>query len=352
MNESEEQQVRQQFHFNPEKGWINDPNGLIYAGGEYHLFYQHYPHDTKWGPMHWGHATSKDLLSWEYKPIALYPTKDEYIFSGSAILDEEGNMRLFYTAHNPTTGEQKQHMAISKDYIHFEKFEGNPIIDNPKENVDYKIDFRDPKVIKNTKLGGYTMVLAAGSKIEFYHSSNMINWEKSGEFYPGAIGFDGICECPDLIDFGERYALTMSIIVNPGTTDEYHVMQYFIGDFDGNTFINTQEFSPRQLLDFGEDNYAMVSFAETDEVILMGWGENWKDARENTNDEFFGKMTLARRANLVKREGLYYIAQEPIAPKDNIKKIVSESNEMLVIEDEGYYEIFADQGIISISYNI
>ena len=142
--------IRPQFHFTPKKGWINDPNGLCYANGVYHMFYQHYPDDTKWGPMHWGHATSKDLLSWEHQEIALYPTEDEYCFSGSAIIDDEGVMRLFYTSHNPKTGEQTQSMAYSSDYIHFEKYNGNPIIENSKDSSCFKKDFRDPKVIKKT----------------------------------------------------------------------------------------------------------------------------------------------------------------------------------------------------------
>lgn len=342
--------IRPQFHFTPKKGWINDPNGLCYANGVYHMFYQHYPDDTKWGPMHWGHATSRDLLSWEHQEIALYPTEDEYCFSGSAIIDDEGVMRLFYTSHNPKTGEQTQSMAYSSDYIHFEKYDGNPIIENSKDSSCFKKDFRDPKVIKNKVKGGYTMVLAAGENIEFYSSSDFINWTYSGSFAPGKLGFGGICECPDLISFPEKDVLTMSIIVNPGQEDEYHVMQYFVGHFDGDTFVNEQPFQPDQLLDFGDDNYAMVSFSGTDEVILMGWGENWASARANTNTEYFGKMTLARKASLLKVGNRYLISQKPIVFDEKVVRLEAEGKVLITVEDEGYVEIFAENGTKSLSW--
>lgn len=345
--------IRPQFHFTPLLGWINDPNGLCFVNDVYHLFYQHYPDDTKWGPMHWGHAISRDLLNWEHQKIALYPTEEEYCFSGSAIIDDDGIMRLFYTSHNPKTGEQTQSMAISRDYVNFEKYEGNPIINNSMSSPDFKKDFRDPKVIKNKKSGGYTMVLAAGESIEFYGSSDFINWTYTGSFTPGKLGFGGICECPDLISFKEADVLTMSIIVNPGTEDEYHVMQYFVGEFDGKTFINKQPFEPDQLLDFGEDNYAMVSFfgtPETDGAILMGWGENWHSARKNTNTEYFGKMTLARKAHLVQTGNRYLITQKPIVWDEKVVRLVAEDKELIIIEDQGYYEIFADNGTKSLSW--
>lgn len=139
---------RQIVHFTPQRGWINDPNGLIYADGEYHMFYQYYPYDTKWGPMHWGHAVSRDLLTWKHLPVALYPTESEYVFSGSAMIDrenimgfkngEKAPMLLFYTSHNPETGEQMQSMAYSTDYVHFEKYKGNPILKNHIGEAGYK----------------------------------------------------------------------------------------------------------------------------------------------------------------------------------------------------------------------
>lgn len=377
--------VKNNFHFNPPSGWMNDPNGLIYIDGTYHIFYQHYPDDTKWGPMHWGHAISKDLKSFEHLPIALYPREDEYVFSGSAVLDTENvsglgrdgksALLLFYTGHNPITGEQQQCLAYSTDYVNFKRFAFNPIILNI--NTDYlsefgiefgdatesmyskfKPDFRDPKVVANAIKGGYTMVLAAGEKIEFYHSLNLLDWSYTGEFVTQYT----ICECPDLIKFdvkndesGEvvtKYTLIMSY-VEPAVEDaeEKHGNIYYIGDFDGDKFICDQN-SGTQKLDYGRDFYAATSFAGTDEPIIMAWGEDWNQARENTAKDFFGKLTLARKLKLVKIDGDYKIAQEPIVDEDKISIVEHEGKEYKVIKDNGYVEAFADGGCFSYSQNL
>lgn len=398
------------YHFTPPKGWMNDPNGLIKIGDTYHIFYQHYPLDTKWGPMHWGHAISKDLLHFTHLDIALYPTEDEYIFSGSAVLDTENVsglakddkpvLLLFYTAHNPVTGEQMQSMAYSHDYIHFEKYAENPLIRNEVADANYKKDFRDPKVFRNQVIGGFSMVLAAGDHIEIYHSENLLGWNQTGSFYPGEYGYAGICECPDLICFNFKnkdiYVMTMSMIYTKALAEqESHVMQYFIGEFDGNTFSISQDFDEHMLLDYGEDNYAMVSFSETEKVTLMGWGEDWNKARQNQATDYFGKLTLARTAKLTEKEGKLYLAQTPIGweaeesnpenSKDSqtveyclaegeeifIKNlpIVNFGNELkigdlkirrpergdchiCVYEDHGFVELFADYGLISYSQNL
>lgn len=384
-----------QFHFTPPKGWTNDPNGLIKINDKYHLFYQHYPHDTKWGPMHWGHAVSTDLTSWEHLPIAITPTETEYAFSGSAILDTENvsglgkddspALLLFYTAHNPKTGEQQQCVAYSTDYVTFARFDGNPVIKNVKSDKNFKPDFRDPKVIKNTVKGGFTMVLAAGKKIEFFHSDNLLSWEYTGDF-SFQYDYNVICECPDLIDFGDRYVLTMSLVVPRQGMNEMHMMHYFVGEFNGDAFISTQEFTDCQLLDYGPKNYAAVTFVGTDEPILLGWGEDWNDARNNTEKDVFGKMTLARRLTLKELEDGYFLAQEPIIDKEkyskNIREITLEEGDqdildellsiindgwelivndfvaprhtdgdckLTVISENGYYEVFADDGLIAFS---
>ena len=325
-------EIRQKYHFTPQKGWMNDPNGLIYAEGKYHIFYQHYPEDTKWGPMHWGHAVSEDLLHWEHLPIALYPTEDEYAFSGSAILDHENlsglgdgtkpPMLLFYTGHNPKTWEQQQCLAFSTDYIHFEKYGANPIVANPGEiagepNPNYRKDFRDPKVLANLVRGGFTMVLAMGEEIGFFHSTDLFHWEYTGSFVPGAFGYGGICECPDLfacrVDDEEKYVLSMSMVfANENGPGEIHLMQYFVGDFDGDTFRPCQPFAQENLLDFGKDNYAMVGFAECNELLMLGWGEDWDEARVNTHREYFGKLTLARKVQMIKVGDRYLLKQTPV----------------------------------------
>lgn len=306
------------YHFTPPKGWMNDPNGMIYVNGVYHLFYQHYPHDIVWGPMHWGHAVSTDLLHWEHKPIAIYPTKKEYVFSGSCVYDKENVSGLgtienppllaFYTAHNPVTGEQQQCIAYSTDFENFAKYEGNPVIQNKKHMPDFMQDFRDPKVFLNPVSGGFSMVLAAGHQLEFYHSMNLLFWEKTGEFAPKE-GFFEICECPDCFpvetEEGTKWILTLSLTS--------HVMPYYVGTFNGETFIeDVEDFAKREeqnggcsrkqplLLDYAADNYAMVSFANCKELLLLGWGECWDYASQTPAKNYRGKMTMARRAELVR----------------------------------------------------
>lgn len=316
------------YHFTPPKGWMNDPNGMIYVNGVYHLFYQHYPDDIVWGPMHWGHAVSTDLLHWRHKPIAIFPTEEEYIFSGSCVYDKENVSGLgtkenppllaFYTGHNPLIWEEQQCIAYSTDFEHFTKYEGNPVIENKKDTPAYKKDFRDPKVFPNPVLGGYSMVLAAGYQLEFYHSMNLLSWEKTGEFVQ-KDGFTEICECPDCFPVetseGTKWILTLSLTS--------HIMPYYVGTFDGKTFVEeisleTEETASQKtykeplLLDYAADNYAMVSFANSRELVLLGWGESWDYAAQTPAENYRGKMTMARRAELVKEEKAWRLKFAPV----------------------------------------
>ncbi len=313
---------RPKVHFTAPKNWINDPNGMIYLNGEYHLFYQHYPDAANWGPMHWGHAVTRDLIHWRHKPIALYPDELGYIFSGSAVYDKE-NVSGFgkegkpplvavYTNHS-LEGEEVQSIAYSTDYEHFEKYYGNPIAVNDEKN-----DFRDPKVFYNPIMKGYSFVVAGGEEVDFYFSSNLKDWRKTGSFKAGVNGFGGICECPDCFpietEAGTKWVLIVSIIVPKDKKGKplaegghfmSHVTQYYIGDFDGSTFVDTEKFKEPLMLDFGTDNYAPVTFQNLEEKVIMGWADNWAYANETPSTEFRGKMTIARKVELVKTsEGL------------------------------------------------
>lgn len=396
-----------QYHFTPQKGWTNDPNGLVYIDGVYHLFYQHYPHDIVWGPMHWGHAVSTDLIHWEHKPIAIYPTEEEYIFSGSCVYDRENVSGLgtkeqpplvaLYTGHNPVTGEQQQCVAYSTDFENFKKFEGNPVIKNMLEDAGFQKDFRDPKVFINTVKDGFSLVLAAGSKLEFYHSENLLFWKKTGEFDPGVRGFAGICECPDCFpletEAGVKWILTVSMILSEDKVGmpvaergfiNSHVMQYFVGEFDGETFVDTERATTPLILDYGLNNYAMVSFLHSPEPLLLGWGENWNYVYKIPVEKVRGKMTLARKVRLVKTAAGWRLQFEPVGnveakdhwkgvipvgesqalfggSKDGLKISVTEDEffvwdtsarrvlhgdcNVAVLRDGSYYEIFADGGL-------
>jgi fructan beta-fructosidase len=201
---------RPQFHFSPEKHWMNDPNGMIYYKGIYHLFYQYYPKDIVWGPMHWGHATSTDLVHWKHKEIALFPDKLGLIFSGSAVVDinntsglgtkENPPMIAIFTYHNMEIEKagkintQSQGLAYSLDEGEtWKKYDGNPIIKNPELK-----DFRDPKVFWNEETKEWNLVLVAGDHAQFYTSKNLTNWNLQSEFGKNIGAHGGVWECPDL----------------------------------------------------------------------------------------------------------------------------------------------------------
>lgn len=420
---------RPKFHFTPQKGWMNDPNGAIYIDGYYHLFYQHFPFDIVWGPMHWGHAVSKDLLHWEHKEIALYPDQFGYIFSGSCILDEDnvtgfgkaGKPALIaiYTSHNGQTGEQQQCIAYSTDYENFTKYKGNPVIKNTIDESAYKVDFRDPKVFKNPINGGFSMVLATGTILEFYHSMDLIHWKKTGEFDPAIHGFSGICECPDCFPIlveetqEEKWILSLSSILDeekvglPLSQKGYsnaHVMQYFVGEFNGDAFVDTEESEIPLILDYGTDNYAMVTFSNCKEPVYIGWGEHWDYVSSSPAKEYRGKMTIPRIAKLMSIDQGYRLSFAPYVETNkreyciNVWECVTIQNaynnpitisvteeeiiidrrkagelsfhealekeeytylcakrfkkgkcNVLVIEDKGFFEIFAEDGLITFS---
>lgn len=363
---------RYNFHFTPPKGWTNDPNGAICINGDYHLFYQHYPDDVVWGPMRWGHAVSKDLIHWEHKKIALEPDELGYIFSGSCIYDEnfqgQGAMIAFYTAHNPITGEQQQCMAYSFDFENFIKYEGNPIIKNQKTDDNYMPDFRDPRVFANPVKGGYSMVLAAGEQLLFYHSDDLYIWTKTGEFDPSLNGFGGICECPDCFALADKWILTLSCILPNEFVGKSiyekghyspHVMQYFVGTFDGNTFIDTERNQVPLILDYGPDNYAMITFSDyvsktvmpdddsatmDSKALMIGWGECW-DYVNNTPlikkegcVECRGKMTVAREVSLVQTYEGYRLKFDfkGLLPKKIYRLNASENEKLDIIADNGH----------------
>jgi sucrose-6-phosphate hydrolase SacC (GH32 family) len=228
---AKQEQHRPQFHFTPREKWMNDPNGLVYYDGEYHLFYQHYPDSTVWGPMHWGHAVSKDLVHWEHLPIALAPDSLGYIFSGSVVVDslntagfqagKEKTLVAIFTYHNMAFEKQgrldRQYQAIaySNDKGRtWTKYAGNPVIKSPGTP-----DFRDPKVIWHAPSSSWVMTLAAGNHIEFFTSPDLKNWTRSGTFGEKAGAHGGVWECPDLFP-----------LAVPGADQQKWVLLVSIGD--------------------------------------------------------------------------------------------------------------------------
>lgn len=292
---------RPALHYTPKKGWINDPNGLVYARGKYHLFAQYGP-EPHWGDIHWSHAESPDLLHWRDLPNAIAPDGLGMAFSGSAVYDEENASGLgtpdnppiiaMYTSH----GEQEQQsIAYSLDGESFIKYPGNPVIHNTE-----KPDFRDPKVFKNPK-GGWTVVLAAGDHVEFYGSEDLLHWQKTGSFGPDGNYSKGVWECPDLFPLALGGREVWVLLVSMGACPENlgSRTQYFLGNFDGETFTCDGSFNKPEFIDSGFDNYAGVTFFGTQERVLMGWAANWVYAGDLPTGEFCGQMTLPRALSLV-----------------------------------------------------
>lgn len=278
---------RPRIHFSPEKGWINDPNGLIYDGKQYHLFAQYYPHDTKWGPMHWLHAVSDDMIHWKDQSVALAPDHLGMIFSGSAAM-LDGQIALMYTSHGEC---EQQSVAFTQDGVNFVPYEGNPVIKNPGEK-----DYRDPKLFWNEKRGMYGVSVAAGDHVEFFASKDLVNWEKTGEF-SDQVNVPGIHECPDLVQLalpsGEKQWMMVASMIHNGNRT-----QYVLGDFDGDKFVLKDPFPQIEYMDKGWDNYAPVSFWGTEKPTFIGWASNWLYADRLPQNEFAGVMTLPRNAFL------------------------------------------------------
>ncbi|SEP92234.1 levanase [Streptomyces sp. yr375] len=238
---------RPQFHFTPEQNWMNDPNGLVYYQGEYHLFYQYNPNGNAWGDMSWGHAVSTDLIHWQQLPLALSHDDKEMVFSGSAVVDENNTtgfgttenppMVAIYTSNDIATGVQSQALAYSTDRGRtWTKYQGNPVIDIGSK------DFRDPKVqwYAPTKSWLMTVSLSAEHKVRFYSSKNLKDWTQLSEFGPaGATG--GVWECPDLFPLAvdgdpDNIKWVLVVNLNPGGIAGGSAAQYFVGDFDGTKF--------------------------------------------------------------------------------------------------------------------
>lgn len=309
---------RPALHYAPPKGWINDPNGLVYAGGKYHLFAQYGP-EPHWGDLHWSHAVSDDLIHWQDLPNALGPDELGMVFSGSAVYDEENTSGLGEDGHAPIVAvytshgdHEQQSIAYSTDGVNFTKYPGNPVIPNSE-----KQDFRDPKVFRNPK-GGWGLVLAAGDHVEFYGSEDLISWHYTGSFGPGGNYSRGVWECPDLfpLEIGGREIWVLLVSMGACPENLGSRTQYFLGSFDGDTFTCDGRFDRPEFIDSGFDNYAGVTYFGARERILVGWAANWVYANDLPTGSFCGQMTLPRVLSLVDTElGGIRLAGAPVSDR-------------------------------------
>ncbi len=362
---------RPQFHFSPKEKWMNDPNGMFFYAGEYHLFYQYYPDSTVWGPMHWGHAVSKDLTHWEHLPIALYPDSLGYIFSGSAVVDwkntsgfgQNGEPPLIaiFTYHNMAaekagrTDFQYQSIAYSTDKGRtWTKYAGNPVVPNT-ENIR---DFRDPKVMWHEVSGQWVMVFAAFDHVKFWGSKDLKKWEHLSDFGKEWGAHGGVWECPDLFpvavespgDTSQKWVLLLSI--NPGGPNGGSATQYFVGDFDGKKFSLNATFAPSVQgekavwLDHGRDNYAGVTWSdvprEDGRRLFMGWMSNWDYATVVPTEAWRSAMTLPRVLNLKKTGAGYRVFSQPV---EELKKLRAASRKLEQTDITGVLDLTQQIGI-------
>ncbi|TDL78503.1 glycoside hydrolase family 32 protein [Peribacillus frigoritolerans] len=326
------EKYRPQFHFTPEEKWMNDPNGMVYFQGEYHLFYQYHPYSTIWGPMHWGHAVSKDLIHWEQLPVALHPDEHGAIFSGSAVVDWENTTGFFddqpglvaiYTSHDTYPGSdrprQRQCLAYSSDNGRtWTKYSGNPVLVD-----ETKTDYRDPKVFWHSETKHWIQVLATGQSATIYKSPNLIDWQFASEFAEGSHA--GFWECPDLfplpIDSGKEKWVMLVSLGDTGEHAEGSRTQYFIGDFDGETFVNDHEKDTVLWLDYGRDNYAGVSWSDLPgRRIYIGWMSNWRYANQVPTKEWRGVMTIPRELSLSSSADGVRLIQKPVSEAQVLRK--------------------------------
>jgi fructan beta-fructosidase len=304
---------------------MNDPNGMVYHNGTYHLFFQYYPDSTVWGPMHWGHATSKDLVHWQQQPVALYPDSLGYIFSGSAVADKDNTsgfgvdskvpMVAIFTHHDPK-GEkagsddfQNQSIAYSLDEGKtWTKYAGNPVLKNPGIK-----DFRDPKVSWYEAGKKWIMTLATLDRVTFYSSKDLKNWVKESEFGNEVGAHGGVWECPDLfpLDYNGQAIWVLLVSINPGGPNGGSATQYFTGQFDGKTFIPYQ--TDTRWIDYGPDDYAGVTWSNTgNRKIFLGWMSNWQYANVVPTQKWRGANTVPRDLGIKKVDDKYLVTSEPI----------------------------------------
>jgi len=348
-----QEKYRPLYHFSPQYGWTNDPNGMVYHNGEYHLFFQYNPYGCKWGNMHWGHAVSKDLVQWEELPYALAPDKLGAIYSGCVVIDKDntaGFGKDAMVAIFTSAGEQQvQSLAYSLDNGRsFTKYEGNPVLTHPTI-----VDFRDPKVFWYAPTQQWIMSLATSQSITFYSSKNLKEWTQLSEFGEGIGNHDGVWECPDLfpLTYEGQTKWVLFVSINPGSPNGGSATQYFIGNFDGKTF--TPDPLPYPLwIDYGRDNYAGVTWnnvpAEDGRRLFIGWMSNWDYSNEVPTTNFRNAMTLARTLSLAHNGEHLVVASKPVKEMERLrsetislpnKTATTTTFKQLLNNNDGTYEL-------------
>ena len=351
---------RPSYHFTPLYGWMNDPNGMVYKDGEYHLYFQYNPYGSKWGNMHWGHAVSKDLVHWEHLDPAIARDPVGHIFSGSSVIDKKNtagfgkNAIIAIYTNNSVNHDEVQCIAYSNDNGRtFTKYEGNPVL-TPFDGLK---DFRDPKVFWYEKGKCWYMIVSADKEMRLYKSKNLKKWNYVSAFGKGIGQQPCQYECPDFFQLpvnGDKKKMkwVMTMNINPGCWFGGSATEYFVGDFDGKKF-TCPDANEVKWLDWGKDHYATVTFSNTgDRVLGITWMSNWQYANLTPFKQNRGANGLPRELKLYEKNGKYYISED-VAPevyalRKDTKNVVDASvagEKMLAgvaANMEGAFEIEAD----------
>lgn len=334
------EQYRPLYHHTPAYGWMNDPNGMFFKDGVWHLYFQHNPYGSQWENMTWGHSTSTDLIHWTFQGDPIQPDAWGAIFSGSSVVDKnntagfgENAIVALYTSAGEN---QTQSMAYSTDNGKtFTKYDGNPIITS---NVP---DFRDPHMFWNEDIKKWNMILAAGQQINIYSSDNLKDWKFESSFGAEYGSHGGVWECPDLMKMKvrgtdkEKWMLVCNI--NPGCPFGGSATQYFVGDFDGHKFTCESKPEVTKWMDYGKDHYATVTFdnAPNGRHVALAWMSNWQYANQVPTMQYRSANSIPRDLGLFEYKGNTYCSVTPseeitAARSKKPSKSLSEACEMVV----------------------
>ncbi|MDO4215806.1 MAG: DUF4980 domain-containing protein [Bacteroidales bacterium] len=320
------EKFRPEFHHTPVYAWMNDPNGMFYLNGEWHLYYQYGPYGSMWNNMTWGHSVTRDLIHWEHRPSAIFPDAHGSIFSGSCVVDHENTAGFgkdaviaLYTSAGDV---QSQSLAYSLDGGNtFTKYDGNPILTSDIP------DFRDPNMFWNEDIKAWNLILACGQEMRLYSSPNLIDWTEESRFGQGLGNHEGVWECPDLMKLPvegtneSKWVLICNI--NPGGPAGGSATQYFVGDFDGHKFTvdNTSRYLNGNALwqDYGMDHYATVSFSNAPEGrhTMIAWMSNWLYANDVPTMQFRSANSITREPYLYKVGNELFMGSRPSPEYDN-----------------------------------
>ena len=304
------EKFRSIYHHTPVYGWMNDPNGMFYKDGVWHLYYQYNPYGSQWENMTWAHSTSTDLIHWKNHGEVIQPDALGTIFSGSSVVDKENTAGFgkdavvaFYTSAGAA---QTQSIAYSTDNGEtFKKYVNNPILTSDVP------DFRDPNVFWNEEVKQWNLILAVGQQMNIYSSKNLKDWKYESSFGEGYGNHGGVWECPDLLKMGDKWVLICNI--NPGGPFGGSATQYFVGSFDGHKFTCESKPEVTKWMDYGKDHYATVSFSNAPDgrIVVLPWMSNWQYANQVPTQQFRSANGLPRDLGLYSYNGEDYVSVKP-----------------------------------------